>query len=234
LDKLQIMTHLEIELSNLRTEVLNMWTLVRSQLVKARQAVSDNDRDLAHEILQTEKRINALELKIDKDCENIIALFNPVAVDLRFVLANLKINSNLERIADIAEGIAKYVKHYNKPFSKELLDISQLMSMFDHADDMMLMVRTAYENENTKMARTVFQLDEQIDDINKRSIEVLTSYIQQHTDETEPALYILSTIRKLERVGDQIKNLAEELIFYVDAKVLKHLKKKKLREDLES
>lgn len=74
LDKLQIMTHLEIELSNLRTEVLNMWTLVRSQLVKARQAVSDNDRDLAHEILQTEKRINALELKIDKDCENIIAL----------------------------------------------------------------------------------------------------------------------------------------------------------------
>ena len=111
LDKLQIMTHLEIELSNLRTEVLNMWTLVRSQLVKARQAVSDNDRDLAHEILQTEKRINALELKIDKDCENIIALFNPVAVDLRFVLANLKINSNLERIADIAEGIAKYVKH---------------------------------------------------------------------------------------------------------------------------
>jgi len=84
------------------------------------------------------------------------------------------------------------------------------------------------------MARTVFQLDEQIDDINKRSIEVLTSYIQQHTDETEPALYILSTIRKLERVGDQIKNLAEELIFYVDAKVLKHVKKKKLREDLES
>lgn len=228
------MTHLEIELSNLRTEVLNMWTLVRSQLVKARQAMSDNDRDLAHEIIQTEKRINALELKIDKDCENIIALFNPVAVDLRFVLANLKINSNLERIADIAEGIAKYVKNYNKPFSKELLDTSQLMAMFDHADDMMLMVRTAYENENTKMARTVFQLDEQIDEINKRSIEVLTSYIQQQAHETEPALYILSTIRKLERVGDQIKNLAEELIFYVDAKVLKHLKKKKLREDLES
>ena len=101
------MTHLEIELANLKTEVVNMWTMVRSQLAKSKEAVAANDRDLAHEIVQTEKRINALELKIDKDCENIIALFNPVAVDLRFVLANLKINSNLERIGDIAEGIAK-------------------------------------------------------------------------------------------------------------------------------
>ncbi len=220
------MNHLELELNELRQEVINMWNLVINQIDKSQNAIIQFDKDLAREVIQTEKRINALELKIDKDCENIIALFNPVAVDLRLVLANLKINSNLERIADIAEGISKYVKGLNKPIDKLLIEESGILKMYAEVGEMMSTMLKAYEEEDSKLARTVFKMDEQVDEINKSAILNLTQYISKHNDQIEESLYILSIIRKLERVGDQIKNLAEELIFHVDAKVLKHTKKK--------
>src|SRR6185437_5518137 len=99
------MSQLEIELKQLKSELVNMWSLVHSQLVKSNIAMVNFDKDLAREVISREKRVNGSELKIDRDCENIFALLTPVAVDLRFVLAVLKINSNLERIGDIAEGV---------------------------------------------------------------------------------------------------------------------------------
>ena len=103
------MTHLDTELKNLKTDMIEMFGLVLSQLNKSQEALINLDKDLAREVLINERRVNGFELKIDRDCENIIALFNPVAVDLRFVLATMKINSNLERIGDIAEGICQFV-----------------------------------------------------------------------------------------------------------------------------
>src|SRR5580658_8642192 len=103
------MAQIETELQLLKVEVINMWALVNSQLNKARLAFVNFDKDLAREVVLKEKRVNGYELKIDRDCENIFALFCPVAIDLRFLLAALKINSNLERIGDIASSIAKYV-----------------------------------------------------------------------------------------------------------------------------
>ena len=102
------MTLLENEIFAVKTEVLSMWGLVESQLKKAKSAIVHFDSDLAREIILKEKRVNAFELKIDRDCENIFALYCPVAIDLRFLLAVLKINNNLERIGDIAEGIARF------------------------------------------------------------------------------------------------------------------------------
>src|ERR1700678_4154451 len=116
------MAQIESELQLLKTEVVNMWTLVNSQLNKARLAFINFDKDLAREVILKERRVNGSELKIDRDCENIFALLTPVAVDLRFVLAVLKINSNLERIGDIAEGIAKYVLNIEVPFHRPLLE----------------------------------------------------------------------------------------------------------------
>src|SRR6185436_13187493 len=92
-----------------KEEIINMWILVQSQLNNAKKAMLEFDKDMAREVVMKEKRVNAFELKIDRDCENIFALYSPVAVDLRFLLAVLKINSNLERIGDIAEGICKYI-----------------------------------------------------------------------------------------------------------------------------
>lgn len=222
------MTQLEIELQYLKEEVINMWNLVHSQLVKSMSAMINFDKDLAREVVQGEKRVNGLELKIDRDCENIFALLTPVAIDLRFVLAVLKINSNLERIGDIAEGNAKYIIDADQSFREELLDATQAIVMFDKSISILETTLRAFENEDTKLARSVFQEDEAIDTINTDATNATIEYLKLHPEEIRQALYNLSIIRKLERIGDQSKNIAEEIIFYIEAKVLKHIHKQQL------
>lgn len=216
------MSHVESELQDLKTETIKMWSLVNSQLEKGRAALIALDKDLASEVILSERRVNAYELKLDRDCENIFALFNPVAVDLRFVLAILKINNNLERTGDIAAGIAKFVNSADENFDKKLLDITRAIEMFDGAIDMMEGVLDAFDSEDTSVARKVFRKDELLDKINIDASAAIAGYIRENPDHIESSLYLLSIIRKLERVGDQTKNIAEEIIFYVEAKVLKH------------
>lgn len=219
------MAQIETELQLLKTEAINMWSLVNSQLSKAQQAFLNFDKDLAREVVLKEKRVNGNELKIDRDCENIFALFCPVAIDLRFLLACLKINNNLERIGDIAEGIAKYVIDAEAPFTDELLKISRVLPMYEEAVNMLQDTQEAFEREDTVLARRVFKKDDLLDDVNKSAHKVLTAHIKTHPEDAAQALWLLSIIRRLERVGDQCKNVAEEIIFYLEAKVLKHRNK---------
>jgi phosphate transport system protein len=216
------MSQLAIELKELKTEVINMWNLVHSQVVKSNIAMINFDKNLAREVVSREKRVNGLELKIDRDCENIFALLTPVAVDLRFVLAVLKINSNLERIGDIAEGVAKYILSADKPFNPELLKITETVAMYDEAINMLEDTLSAFEKEDTALARSVFQKDEFLDKININATMTTVKYLEDNPKDGYQALINLSVIRRLERVGDQSKNIAEETIFYVEAKVLKH------------
>ncbi|HEY4798154.1 MAG TPA: phosphate signaling complex protein PhoU [Bacteroidia bacterium] len=216
------MTHLDEELKQLKSEIISMWTLVISQIRKTHEALITFDKDLAHEVVANEKRVNALELKIDRDCENIFALFNPVAVDLRFVLSILKINNNLERTGDIAEGIGKFIVNVQHPFDEKLLEMTQVLVMYEEAADMFQDILKAFETEDTKISRSIFKRDEILDEINIKANKVVADYIRANPGNIEQGLYILSTIRKLERIGDQCKNIAEEIIFYLEAKVLKH------------
>lgn len=220
------MTHLDTEIHQLKEEIIEMHRLVRTQLVKCKNALLTYDRDLASEILTQEKRVNALELKIDRDCENILALFNPVAGDLRFILAVLKINNNLERIADHAEGIAKYVLELNKPYPTETPIKYRVEDGFAIATGMLDDALESLIKEDTSLARKVFLKDEQLDEVNKNATDVTLELIANNAADPLNYLNFLSTIRKLERCGDQTKNIAEEIIFYIEAKVLKHGKKK--------
>jgi phosphate transport system protein len=219
------MSHLDIELQLLKSDVTKMWSLVNSQLSKGKESLLKLDKDLARQIVLSERRVNAYELKVDRDCENIIALFNPVAVDLRLVLAVLKINTNLERIGDIAEGIAKFVIDTDSSFDKNLLEITRVLEMYEVSMAMLSTVLEAFEKEDTTLARSVFKEDELLDQINKGANHVVADYVRKNVEKVEPALYVISVIRKLERVGDQVKNIAEEIIFYIEAKVLKHRSK---------
>jgi phosphate transport system protein len=220
------MTHLDTELQLLKGEITSVWNLVINQLNKTHDSLIRFDKDLAREVVLNEKRVNSYELKIDRDCENIFALFNPVAVDLRFVLAVLKINNNLERTGDIAEGIGKFIVVADSPFDKNLLEVAQVVKMFNVSTAMLAEVLVAFEKEDTALARSIFKEDEILDNINLKANTVVADFIRMNPDKLEQALYILSIIRKLERVGDQAKNIAEEIIFYVEAKVLKHKKDK--------
>lgn len=216
------MTQFETEIQDVKAEIINMWDLVLLQLTKAREAMLNFDKDLAREVIAKEKRVNALELKIDRDCENIFALYCPVAIDLRFLLAVLKINNNLERIGDIAESVAKYIVDSPAKYDMEILEAAEVIRMFDDSISIFTDTRVAFEFENTLLARTIFTRDDILDGINKRADESITKFIITNPDVISQSLYILSIIRKLERVGDQSKNIAEEIIFYVEAKVLKH------------
>ncbi len=221
------MTPLENEINSVKKELINMWILVQSQLSKAKEAMVSFDKDLAREVLIKEKRVNSYELKLDLDCENIFALHCPVAVDLRFLLAALKINSNLERIGDIAAGIAVYVIESSVNFNTKALESTSLLRMYDEAVNILIDTRTAFEKEDTVLARSIFKRDDVLDEINDSAPRTIAELIKDDSENVQEALYILSIIRKLERVGDQSKNIAEEIIFYVEAKILKHFESSK-------
>ena len=216
------MTPIENEINALKKELVSMWMLVQSQLNKAREAMINFDKDLAREVLVKEKRVNSFELKLDRDCENIFALHCPVAIDLRFLLAALKINTNLERIGDIAAGVAKYVIESNTNFNKDALESTSIIRMFDEAIAILTDARNAFESEDTGLARSIFKRDEILDVVNRNATNTIAEVIKGDPAMLTEALFMLSIIRKLERIGDQSKNIAEEIIFYVEAKILKH------------
>ncbi|HEU4716308.1 MAG TPA: phosphate signaling complex protein PhoU [Bacteroidia bacterium] len=216
------MSHLDTEIHLLKEELIEMHRMVRSQLSKCKTALVKFDTDMAKEVLVNERRVNALELKIDRDCENILALLNPVAVDLRFILAALKINSNMERIGDNAEGIARYVLDVTTPFDQQMLADYEVEKMYQVAVSMIDDALEALITEDTSLARKVFLKDDILDSINSKATGITLRYIRENRGDSLHFLNVLSIIRKLERVGDQTKNVAEEIIFYIEAKVLKH------------
>lgn len=220
------MTKLDQELKTLKDEVLDMWRLTYSQLSKSLTAMVEFDKDLAREIVRREKRVNSAELKIDRDCEDILAIYSPVAIDLRFLLAVLKINTNLERMGDIAEGIAKLILDTPTAFKKELLESTSVIKMFSEAMQIVEEIQIAFEKEDSVLARGVFRRDEFLDNINQKANELVILYLGSYPNDLPQALNILSIIRRLERVGDQAENIAEEIIFFIEAKVVKHAPKK--------
>ena len=219
------MTHLETELSNLRLELNEMWELVISQVKESREALLNFDKEAASEILFKEKMVDVFELKLDRDCENIIALYNPVASDLRLTIAIIRIVLNLERIADFAKGIAKFIaKSPREKINPELLKASQVEELLTSALAMLTDAKTALDKENSRMAISIFAKDSLIDEITKESNNVIGSYILQHPEEIDEALNMHNIIRKIERMGDHSNNIAEEIVFYIEAKILKHNK----------
>ncbi len=222
------MTNLELELKKLKEDITDMMHLVESQLRKSQQAFAQQDVGLAKEIHQIESRVNAQDLSIDKTCENIIALYNPVASDLRLVLASFKIVTHLERIADHADKIARYVrkKQIKTPYDKELLNSVRFNEMFDTAIRMVNMAIDAFIKEDSTLARKVFTEDTTMNEIFQASTDQIDAYTSDVIPNLDRILYLFSIINKLERVGDECKNIAEETIFYTEAKTLRHQKLK--------
>lgn len=214
---------IESELILLKKEIDEMWTLVYNQLDRAGESVLTLDKELAQQVIVRERRVNAFELKIDSDVEDIIALYNPVAIDLRFVLAMLKINTNLERLGDFAEGIARFVLRCKEPaLDPELLGRLRLEEMQAEVRSMLEIAKRALNEESLELATTVFAKDNLVDEINTNATEILGDYISKHPESVHTCLDLVGVFRKLERSGDHITNIAEEIVFYMDAKVLKH------------
>ena len=214
----------ENELLAIKEEVNDMWLLVRQQLENAFNALRNNDDDLANSVASREKRVNAFELKIDSDIEDFIALYNPVAVDLRFALAMLKINNNLERIGDYADSIALFVARNNlTEEDKQLFNVLELKEMYYQVLHMFSTTHKALENSDASLAKSVIDKDDLLDSLNQKALDKLAEYAKNNPSAIRFCLEIAAILRKLERTGDHIINLAEETVFYIDAEVLKHI-----------
>lgn len=214
---------LEKELKILRQNIIEMTLLVTSQIEKACEAFDTANKDLALEVIANERRINAYELKMDADCENILALHAPVAADLRFVMAGYNIVSTLERIADNAEGIARYALEMQGPVPDEVKQMIRFKEMQTTVLSMMEDALDAFEEEAPGKAYNIPNRDLVLNEINIKSSDTMVYLIKENPNDIKKLLFMFSTIKKMERIGDLIKNIAEETIFYIEAKVIKHL-----------
>lgn len=220
------MKHTDSEVKKLKNYHIEMWNLVQEQIDKAFLALKNNDKEAAREVISRERMVNAQELVVDHHCEDFIAMFSPVAIDLRFVISLIKITNNLERIGDFAKGIASFVidtqsEAIDAGLSKEL----SLDEMMDNAREMLNLAREALIEEDTALCRKVLMMDDMMDDINRKAPQVLGRHIQAHPESSEEMIHLYALIRRIERIGDRTGNIAEEIVFYIDAKELRHQKK---------
>lgn len=221
------MPHIDIELERLKEKLMEMWDLVEVQLQKGREAMIDANHETAKEVIKLGKKVNNYDVKIDRMCEKFFALFTPVAVDLRTVLAVLKINANLERIGDTAEGIAYFVKKQEEPLDPVFLEKTQVLFMYEEAIKMFVDCQKAFIENDTTLAKELIKRDKVLNKIYRKSDETVLLYVKDAPEKMKQGLILLSIIKKLERVGDQVSNISEEIIFYKDAKIVKHKSKKK-------
>lgn len=184
--------------------------------------------DLAKEVATSDKRVNAMDLKVDRECDYILTLYMPVATDLRFVLAAIKICSNLEQIGDYAQQIAKSTMKIIKKADIPLIRNFKILKMFDTAMSMLVDAYEAMENNDSSLARKIFKKDDFINDANKQAANVAAKLLTEKSHNPKIILELFSICRKLERIGDLNKNLAEEIIFHLEleAEVLRHKNRK--------
>lgn len=203
-----------------------MFDLCRMQMENSIEAFLTLDKDLAEQIIHLEYRVNALDLKIDRDCEQFLALHKPVASDLRFVLSLRKINSELEAIAGYAYGISRDTVDLNMLPDKKLLKSLRLHEMFSCVLSMLEDINEAYADKNSQRAHDVFKKEEVLNEINNNTISLISKLVKNEVALIDQFLFLFTVIKKVERVGDMATNIAQEIIFYREAEVLKHQKKK--------
>ncbi|MBE0423164.1 MAG: phosphate signaling complex protein PhoU [Lutibacter sp.] len=203
-----------------------MLNLVHKQVQLAYEAFTSFDTDLAEEVVLKENRVNALDVRIEKDTDHFIALYSPVATDLRFALALLKINYNLERIGDQAFDIANHTVDLNQKLVPELIERLQFNLMFETLESMFKDVENAFINENLKVARKVFKKDKIINAINANAFDIVAEDAVKNPELIRQYLMALVVMKKFEKIGDLLKNISESIIYFIDAEILKHKKKK--------
>lgn len=204
-----------------------MLTLVINQVEKCREAIRKEDTSIAEEVISDEKKVNAQEIAIDRDCENILALFTPVATDLRLVLATLKITNDLERIGDNAKTLAKFLVNNKDKATRNFLVEYNIAAMLEILIGMLKDMHEALRTADTRLALKARKRDEQLNDFNKKAAKITADLIRDHPDDAKCLLTLFSVSKDMERAGDLTKNIGEELVFHIDAKIVKHQKEKK-------
>jgi phosphate transport system protein len=212
--------HLERDLESLEREILDQSSRVEEMIGKSCQALFERRSDIASEVAATEIEINVREVKIEEDCLKILALHQPVAVDLRRTATVLKINSELERIADLAVNIAE--RTISLAEHPEFEIPAKLERMFVRASEMVHEALDAFVDQDVDAAREVCRRDDEVDEYNRRIIDDLVDTMRTKSELVEPALHFFSVCRHVERIGDCATNIAEDVIYLVEGEIARH------------
>lgn len=215
--------HFTKEIENLKVNLIKMASLVDEQTERAFKALETGDIELCRGIKTKDLEIDAYDNLITTQCENILALFQPVAVDLRFILSALMINNQLERCGDIAVNISQRVKKTSEHHS--LIVESQILEMSRQARKMLKDAIDSFIQNNIELANTVLQSDENVDTLNKQIFKSLVTKMQTDPQVIEPCSHLIVLTRHIERLADHATNIAENLLFYVEAKIVTHNRK---------
>ena len=212
--------HLQNDVDQLHRRLMALFGIVEQMADKAVRALCENQFELAQQVIDTDPQVNQTEVEIEEDCLKILALHQPVAADLRRVATVLKINSDLERIADLACNIAERARcmHQHAYFPIP----EQLTPMVRQSTLMVQMALDSFVNSDVGLANKVIQLDQSVDDYNLAVINELKQLMQQDHQYVEPALHCFSASRHVERIADHAENIAEDVIYLVDGDIVRH------------
>jgi len=212
--------HLERDLEHLKKEILTMGGMVEEAIDRAIESLLNRDHKLAQEILDGDSIIDDHEVAVEEECLKILALHQPVATDLRFIVGAIKVNNDLERMGDVAVNIAEraafLATHPPLPSRLDFTKMTrQVQSMVRESLD-------ALVNMDTALARKVMREDDQVDEMNRRMFGILQEVMASDTALVERAVHNLSVSRHLERIADLATNIAEDVVFMVDGEIVRH------------
>jgi phosphate transport system protein len=212
--------HFQEELEALQGRLLEMGGLAEERTRAAVEGLVSREFDLIEHVLRGDEPINQLHIEVDSRCFRLLALNQPMAVDLRSIVAAIKINTDLERVGDLAVNIAEAAKRYiTHPPVKKLIDIPQ---MGDIAQSMLRDALDSYVRRDTALAHQVLNEDDRLDALKTQVFRELLTYMLQDPSTVEPALDLILISRHLERIGDHATNIAEDVIFMVSALDVRH------------
>ena len=212
--------HFQEELQQLKTRLLEMGGLAEDRVRTVVEALVEREPGILERVLAGDTPINQLHIEIDQRCFKLLALHQPMAVDLRAIVAAVKINTDLERVGDMAINIAEAVKRYMRhPPVTELIDIPR---MADIAQRMLRDALDAFVRRDIALAQAVLDADDALDSLKTRVFRELLTFMLQNPSTIEPSLDLILISRHLERIGDHATNIAEDVIFMVSARDVRH------------
>ncbi len=212
--------HFRKELDLLKRKLLALSSLVEDRLKMAVSALENRNQDEAHIVIDRDAEIDDMEVALEEECLKVLALYQPVAGDLRFVVAVLKINNDLERIGDLAVNIAERALFLaSRPPASTPLDFQ---GMADKAREMLRAGLQSLVEGDVALAWKVMADDDEVDAMNRRMYDLVQTALQEHPDEIPRLIHLLSTSRHLERIADHATNIAEDVIYMFDGDIVRH------------
>ncbi len=212
--------HLRREVDRLKKQILTLSAHVEESVQKAVKSIADRDMRLAQLVVDQDLVIDQMEVDVEEECLKILALHQPVAIDLRFIIAVLKINNDLERIGDQAVNIAERALFLS---SREPVEMPfDFPKMSQLAQSMLHRALDALVNMDTVLAAEVCAADDELDEMNREMYAKVQQGILQHPDQIESLIHLLATSRQLERIGDHATNIAQDVIYMIKGQIVRH------------